>query len=742
MRTFVAAIIFVMATGLARADQIPGTITVQAMQYQRGTAHETGHGEPLSITGGWAEYDVTTESTGSYILSTRYSAQTPRGADIFIDGLPVMKDAMQETTGSWAPDSGQWRELCGLRLSAGKHIFRFDNISTHFTAFRLTPEAIHPEVPVLRERKGAVIRQTRQIDSALETYLNNSEARAARRELAEIRKQVSPIDTGVVVRSSYQTIDAADIRLQKVTDTLARLRTQRAGKSGVLLWASNPLVKHRKEEMLPITINTYRAEAECCRNEHEPLQVCVFSYSYSGPLQAKVSPLLHISGKARLTEVSARFVGYVPVPKKGMWPDPLLLDEEVNIGPKQTQPVWITVKVPAAAPSGAYTGKLVVTSSRCATSLPIFLVVHSTALPKNPGMWVGAWSAPFMWEQLGIHTIGENNSKRDKGFEGFDGKYFAFLRDEILRNRYEHRTRVFSDLINWEENSTLGVSFGQDGKCNVDYTLFDRLVSTVQQAFGGHFRITCCGFPISEKDPDKLVAFFQDMQKHLEQKGWLDKVFFKFVDEPGLRGPEYVQYALSVSKTLKERVPGILQDSTVAENGGPQLEADFIDLPIVARHTILPDAAAAVKQITRGREVWWYNNYMNMIDQSSMHTRMMGWISYFYGFKGYMHWAWDWPGTGNLDPWTSTHTPGFGAGEGFLVYPDSKRKKIVDSIRWELFREMIEDYDTLKMLDAAGGDAMAYCRQLVKNLVEYEMDPGKFYQIRHQMLMELERRTK
>ena len=98
--------------------------------------------------------------------------------------------------------------------------------------------------------------------------------------------------------------------------------------------------------------------------------------------------------------------------------------------------------------------------------------------------------------------------------------------------------------------------------------------------------------------------------------------------------------------------------------------------------------------------------------------------------------AWFWKG----NPWEDTfdETAG-GAGAHFLVFPDKTRKKIVDSIRWEMFRETAEDYDTLCLLKEAGGDSQKLCEQLVKGLSDCEKDPERFYQVRHQLLLDLNR---
>ena len=143
----------------------------------------------------------------------------------------------------------------------------------------------------------------------------------------------------------------------------------------------------------------------------------------------------------------------------------------------------------------------------------------------------------------------------------------------------------------------------------------------------------------------------------------------------------------------------------------------------------------AVREETKkGREFMLYNDTRIAIDKTLMHPRKIAWLASFYGAKGYMHWAYCWKD----NPWKNAFNPVLGFGAHYLVYPDMARKKIVDSIRWEMLRESAEDYDTLYLLKKAGGNSRKFVQQ-VKDLSGSEQDPESFYQIRHQLLLELNR---
>jgi hypothetical protein len=135
-----------------------------------------------------------------------------------------------------------------------------------------------------------------------------------------------------------------------------------------------------------------------------------------------------------------------------------------------------------------------------------------------------------------------------------------------------------------------------------------------------------------------------------------------------------------------------------------------------------------------------------------------------YGVTGVLYWQttfWQ------HNPWTEPMTVSedgkkdFGNGDGVLLYPavgTKSEKPIVaaplDSIRWEMIREGIEDYDYLSMLSEAvksaeargdnklveiGKAALAEAANMVRTTADYEKDPRKLYLVRRKIAEALER---
>ncbi len=562
------------------------------------------------------------------------------------------------------------------------------------------------------------------------------------------------------------------------------LMAEGADQVKVVLWASNPLEKIFQDSLPPEKINTKAVSIEALRNEYEPAQVCITSRGYQGPVRIRVGPLVHLSGEYRISDVNARFVGYIPTPERvpgsekfpfadspDAYPDPLIWDEEVTLKLNQTQPVWITVKVPEDALPGKYEGNIEVITTTGNAVLPLHLTVYPVTLPETGNFHLGSWGGDTKLAELfGVIAQGE----WQKG--NYTPEYIDYLKNETIKNRREHRSRAFSDQPFWEMNIVR--VFWKDGGYVYDYTLLDKLVSTVEAAYAPDpFRVTCLGVidkttkanggsldenglltsRITVLNPDGSVnkeksfdeistddpryrayigEFFKAMSSHLREKGWQNKVYFKVLDEPtdALIGP-----VLQLNAYIRQTAPGIHLDATYWEPISAEAMAKAVDIDLAIANSwtldVSEEAAQAVRQETRsGREFWLYNDPKVVIDAPLIHTRKVGWLCSFYGAKGYMHWAYCW----KSDPWENAFDPAWGFGAHFLVYPDLARKKIVDSIRWEMLRETAEDYDTLCLLEKAGGDSRKFV-ELVTELSGSGQDPERFYQIRHQLLLELNR---
>jgi hypothetical protein len=92
-------------------------------------------------------------------------------------------------------------------------------------------------------------------------------------------------------------------------------------------------------------------------------------------------------------------------------------------------------------------------------------------------------------------------------------------------------------------------------------------------------------------------------------------------------------------------------------------------------------------------------------------------------------------------------------GEGSLLYPGSRARRYtgqndvagpVSSIRFELLREGIEDYEYLWMLKSLGDGAFAdeAARRMVVDVSAFSRNPEELFALREEMAKRIERHTR
>ncbi|MFN3422999.1 MAG: DUF4091 domain-containing protein, partial [Armatimonadota bacterium] len=132
--------------------------------------------------------------------------------------------------------------------------------------------------------------------------------------------------------------------------------------------------------------------------------------------------------------------------------------------------------------------------------------------------------------------------------------------------------------------------------------------------------------------------------------------------------------------------------------------------------------------------------------------RAVGWWLWRYGCDGFLYWC--------VNYWTDEKGKPFdlfanpvaypgGNGDGFLFYPDPDKGEPIPSVRAEIFRDAIEDYDLLTMLrelvtslrsDKRVAKLLTQAEQILdaSNLIlapnEFVDDPTAYEQRHHQIL--------
>jgi len=233
------------------------------------------------------------------------------------------------------------------------------------------------------------------------------------------------------------------------------------------------------------------------------------------------------------------------------------------------------------------------------------------------------------------------------------------------------------------------------------------------------------------EDTPHYRALFADycgqLQGHLRDKGWLDEAFVYWFDEPAPKDYAFVTNGFAKLKAAAPEINRMLTEQVEpALVGGPNIWC-----PVSHHYKHEP----AEQRRRHGEEFWWYvctgpkAPYCTLfIDHPGTELRLWLWQTWQRNIKGILVWQsnyWTSP-TAFPDPahpqnpyedpmgWrTGYSTPKgekrpWGNGDGRFIYPppaaaDGRPSKPVlegpvDSIRWEMLRDGIEDYEYMAML--------------------------------------------
>ena len=470
-------------------------------------------------------------------------------------------------------------------------------------------------------------------------------------------------------------------------------------------------------------------------NEADAGQIVVTPERDVADMRVEVSPLVCAENGAVLPSnaVSIFRVEYVPVSVPsdwkgavGLWPDPLPPQDgrafPVKAG--DNQPFWVLVKPPKGTKKGVYRGELKVAS--LSVFLPLAVEVFGFELPDEmtcktvfgfkPTYSYGRYQRP--------KTIEERRELRER--------YLAFLADHhfspgVLENhasRKEPQQGVL-DWTKWDAEIERVI-----GKYH-----FNTLRINVSGLGGGNqFRQT---EPVFQGVPGtnaeyhvRMGRYLGEIERHLKEKGWLDKAYVYWYDEPKTSDYPFVRKGF---ETLKRHAPG-LKGMLTKQPSKELMGCVDIWCPQPQRLHLEWEAPARA----RGDVFWWYvcNNpsapYVGeAIDHPGPEMRMWLWQTWGENVAGILLWRcelWDRDrlsaGTKRLknpyhDPMTwrtsSEAAPGTLLptvnGEALLLYPPKAcfredgtladgpiMEGPVSSIRAEHLRDGIEDYEYFAML--------------------------------------------
>jgi hypothetical protein len=254
---------------------------------------------------------------------------------------------------------------------------------------------------------------------------------------------------------------------------------------------------------------------------------------------------------------------------------------------------------------------------------------------------------------------------------------FARIEQPVKLEPGAHMLRVTVDDVVGSSDALYGIFVTANHNPDLELLLRERakLDERFRDAFGYHAR---------------------QMAEWLRRRHWLKKAHAKMKEEPCVG--EYGRVA-SVYDFVGDVLPSIRRE--ISEQPSPMLRKSAEVWTTNLASPQLGDLDAVQNAIKPSDELWAYHNFLHTLGYPSISMRMIPWTLGRHGIKGYVFWSVNcWA----ADPWKETTQNGSFM-RGTLLYPDPKTGEPVNSVRWELFRQGLEDFETLRLLRTACDEA-------------------------------------
>lgn len=571
----------------------------------------------------------------------------------------------------------------------------------------------------------------------------------------------------------------------------------------VILWSASSAWKVAKTR--PVPSKTAKVlEVSLAQNEREAVQFVVSPGAELRGLAVSCDPLTGPEGAILAVEnVEVLRVRYVDVKQQtdawgavAPWPDPLPpIKAPLTLGAKENHPFWVRVFAPKGTPAGEYRGTIRLNADAYSAEVPLRVNVYEFELPDRM-----TCETAFGFDPGAVYRYQKiaDPEQRKQVLE----KYWASLAAHHI-SPY-HPTPNVEPTVNWVKlgpNEGAELSPEDRTLCQanaltpiIDWTAWDAEIERVFDKY--QFRNFRLGIPgigggdfqgFKDGTRERELAFdnyCRTVQEHLREKGLLDAAYVYWTDEPTKNDYPAVMAGFNRLKKAAPDIRRMLTEEVQPELvGGPNLWCPM---------TMTYNHERAEERRKAGEHFWWYvctipkRPFCGLfIDHPGVDFRMWLWQTWYYGVEGILIWQsnlWttgcaypDKPQNPYEDPMSWMHgygtKPGekrpWGNGDGRFMYPPEAAADAnppqpvldgpVDSMRWEMLRDGIEDYEYFVILKRLIGEQrnMLSKGQLKKvealltvpesifvNLKDYTKDPAPLEKRREQIARAIERLSK
>ena len=585
------------------------------------------------------------------------------------------------------------------------------------------------------------------VDAKLDSHpLGAARARLNAGRPASFRVPLSrrvPSDEGVTLRLQAGDAEPLDLFVALRTHEYHRAdygaRIAGTEGSSAVVWWCDATRKVSRRRAAPETVAP-AAQLSAARNDREAVQIVVRAERGLKGLRASAGALVGRGGailpvdNVRIFRVFYHFV-HTPTDASGArddWPDALPpLGEPIDVAAGSNQPLWVLVHVPAEAAPGDYEGEIRLEAEGFSARVPLKLHVWDFALPERNQLETAI--GLDHWTLFDYHRVKTDEDKRRvlaMYFESF-AEHRISPYDPAPLDPIRVRFLPEADPPRAELDSAAFEAAAADAFERYRFTSF---MLHLEGMGGGtfHHRVDPRIGSFGEDTPQYqaiMADYLGKLETRLRQRGWLDMAYVYWFDEPDPKDYEFVRRGM---ERIKRSAPGL---RTMLTEQPEDALAGPIDIwcPVSFNY----DHEASRSRRAAGERFWWYiccgpkAPYCTLfIDHPATELRVWLWQTWQRDIRGVLVWSANyWNSTTAFPDPAARQNPyddpmgyvsGYGVppgakqhwgnGDGRFIYPPIEAagpnrpgdrpilKPPVSSIRWEMLREGVEDYEMLWLL--------------------------------------------